>query len=119
MDQRTYVTQPQLQLSSDDEEEQPPGIPEEQPLEPHVPPAEEPHGSGSRINIRNLGYDLVSGLTLKKTQETIAELQNQMLPHQAVALKMLRQHEEDLKAQELIAATGASLTKKTCQKEKT
>ena len=49
MDQRTYVTQPQLQLPSDDEEEQPPGIPEEQPLEPqpHVPPAEEP----SRLRI--------------------------------------------------------------------
>ena len=77
-----------------------------------------PHGSGSRINIGNLGYDLVSGLTLKKTQETIAELRNQMLPHQAAALKILRQHEEDLKAQELIAATGASLAKKPAKKKK-
>ena len=104
---------PQLVLPSDEEDEV---------IDHLAGRSQEPQpGQGGQATrtLETLGQDVVNGLNLQKTQEHIADLEARLAPQHAQALKMLRQREDELKAQENIAATAASLTAKKKPKRRT
>ena len=106
-------SQPQLVLPSDEEDEvigHLAGRSQEQQTGP---------GGQATRTLETLGQDVVNGLNLQKTQEHIADLEARLAPQHAQALKMLRQREDELKAQENITATAASLATKKKPKRRT